>query len=215
VSRAEASGAQRARGRRRCAGTTEPHPGGGRCRWASPSALDPRPRPPARAAGRGGSRGGAAFPTLAAATATAPRPGTVAFRPGLFRSFFLGGFECSTHRRADGRRLDLIAATRHDQLAGQDYRQLAEHGIRAARDGVRWHLVEAGAPGRYDWSSFLPMLRAAEAAGTQVAWDLCHYGWPDGLDVFSAAFVDRLARYAGAFARLHLEETGRRPWPAR
>jgi hypothetical protein len=45
---------------------------------------------------------------------------------------------------------------------------------------VRWHLVEAGAPGRYDWSSFLPMLRAAEAAGTQVAWDLCHYGWPDG-----------------------------------
>jgi hypothetical protein len=55
------------------------------------------------------------------------------------------------------------------------------------------------------------MLRAAEAAGTQVAWDLCHYGWPDGLDVFSAAFVDRLARYAAAFARLHLEETGRAP----
>ena len=154
---------------------------------------------------------GAAFPALAAATATAPRPGTVAFRPGLFRSFFLGGFECSAHRRADGRRLDLIAATRHDALAEQDYRQLAGHGIRAARDGVRWHLVEAGAPGRYDWSSFLPMLRAAEAAGTQVAWDLCHYGWPDGLDVFSAAFADRLARYAAAFARLHLEETGRPP----
>jgi hypothetical protein len=59
------------------------------------------------------------------------------------------------------------------------------------------------------------MLRAAEAAGTQVAWDLCHYGWPDGPGRVLAAFVDRLARYAGAFARLHLEETGRRPWPAR
>jgi hypothetical protein len=34
---------------------------------------------------------------------------------------------------------------------------------------VRWHLIEPGAPGRYDWSSLLPMLRAAEAAGTQVA----------------------------------------------
>jgi hypothetical protein len=126
-------------------------------------------------------------------------------------SFFLGGFECSSHRRADGRRLDLLAATRHDVLAGQDYRQLAGHGIRAARDGVRWHLVEAGEPGAYDWSSFLPMLRAAEAVGTRVAWDLCHYGWPDGLDVFSSAFPDRLARYAAAFARLHLSETGRPP----
>jgi beta-glucosidase/6-phospho-beta-glucosidase/beta-galactosidase len=55
------------------------------------------------------------------------------------------------------------------------------------------------------------MLRAAEAEGMRVAWDLCHYGWPDGLDVFSAAFVDRLSRYAAAFARLHLAETGRAP----
>ncbi len=160
--------------------------------------------------------------TLAAATvappahalapaATAPHRGSPVLRPSLFRSFFLGGFECSTHRRADGRRLDLIAATRHDALVEQDYRQLARHEVRAVRDGVRWHLVEPGAPGHYKWSSLLPMLRAGEAAGTQVAWDLCHYGWPDDLDVFSTAFVERLARYAAAFARLHLEETGRPP----
>ncbi len=49
--------------------------------------------------------------------AAAPQELHALFRPGLFRSFFLGGFECSTQRRADGRRLDLIAATRHDQLA--------------------------------------------------------------------------------------------------
>src|SRR4051794_37304042 len=66
-----------------------------------------------------------------------------AVRPALFRSFFLGGFECSSHRRRDGRRLDLIAATRHDLLAFEDYQQLSEHGIRTARDGVRWHQVEA------------------------------------------------------------------------
>ena len=67
------------------------------------------------------------------ATAAPPHPVAAALRPGLFRSFFLGGFECSAHRRADGRRHDLLAATRHDALAEQDYRQLVGHGIRAAR----------------------------------------------------------------------------------
>ena len=134
----------------------------------------------------------------------------VTFRPSLFRSYFLGGFECSTQRRADGRRLDLIAGTRHDLLAQEDYRQLAEHGIRGARDGVRWHLIET-APGQYNWSAVLPLLQAAEAAGVEVAWDLCHYGWPDGLDVFSAEFVHRFAAYSAAFARLHQEMTGRPP----
>jgi hypothetical protein len=132
------------------------------------------------------------------------------FQPTLFNSFFLGGFECSSHRRGDGRRLDVIASTRHDQLALQDYRQLRENGIDSARDGVRWHLVEAQ-PGRHDWNSLRPMLRAAKAARMQVAWDLMHFGWPDHLNVFSAAFVEHFARYAGAFTRLHLEETGHAP----
>ena len=129
----------------------------------------------------------------------------------LFRSFFIAGFECSTHRNMARRRLDMIAATRHDVLVEEDYRQIAEHGMRTARDGVRWHLVETS-PGQYDWSSVLPMLRAAERTGTQVVWDLCHYGWPDDIDVFAPEFVDRFARYAAAFARLHREETGRAPF---
>ena len=41
--------------------------------------------------------------------------------------------------------------------------------------------------GRYDWSSFLPMLRAARETGTQVLWDLLHYGWPDDLDIWRPA----------------------------
>ncbi len=92
----------------------------------------------------------------------------------------------------------------------EDYQALARHGIRGARDGVRWHLIET-VPGRYDWSPVLPLLRAAEAAGVRVVWDLCHYGWPDGLDPLPAAFVERFARYAGAFARMHVQETGRAP----
>src|SRR5690606_21816304 len=75
-----------------------------------------------------------------------------------------------------------------------------------ARDGLRWHLIET-APGRYDWSSFLPMLRAARQAGVQVIWDLCHYGWPDDIDIWTADFVERFGRFAAAAARLVRDET--------
>lgn len=128
-------------------------------------------------------------------------------RPGhpLFRSFFLGGFECSTHRLADGRRLDLLAATRHDRFAAMDYRLLREYGILAARDAVRWHLIER-IPGEYNWASCLPMVRAARETGMQVIWDLFHYGWPDGLDLFSPEFVERFAGFARAFATMVSEE---------
>ena len=95
-----------------------------------------------------------------------------------FASFFLGGFECSSHKRLDGTRLDLLSSTGHADHAARDYACLAEHGIRAARDGLRWHLIER-TPGRYDWSSLEAQLRAAHATGTQILWDLCHYGLPE------------------------------------
>lgn len=128
----------------------------------------------------------------------------------LFGSFFLGGFECSSHRRHDGRRLDLIAATGHDRHVREDYGQLARHGIRAARDGLRWHLIETS-PGHYDWGSALPMIRAAREGGATVIWDLCHYGWPDDIDIWTPAFPERFARYAAAAARVIRDETGRPP----
>ncbi len=67
-------------------------------------------------------------------------------------SFFMGGFECSTHRNARGKRLDLIAVTRHDEFAEADYARLMRENIRTARDGARWHLIEQE-PFRYDFSS--------------------------------------------------------------
>lgn len=127
-----------------------------------------------------------------------------------FQSFFLGGFECSTHRRRDRRRLDILAATRHDDMAETDYRLLRDVGIETMRDGTRWHRIEQS-PGRYDWSSLLPMLQAARRADVQVIWDLMHYGWPDGLDIRSAAFVDRFARYAATAAQVIEEESGKPP----
>jgi beta-glucosidase/6-phospho-beta-glucosidase/beta-galactosidase len=124
----------------------------------------------------------------------------------LFHSFLQGGFECSAHRRADGVRLDLIASSGHDELALDDYLQLASRGIFTVRDGVRWHLIERS-PGKYDWSSFVQLLRAARVAGVQVIWDLCHYGYPDHLDIWSDTFVTAFASFAREAARVAIDHS--------
>lgn len=124
----------------------------------------------------------------------------------LFESFFVGGFECSTHRLASGKRLDEIAFTQHDRFARADYQRLIEQGIRTAREGLRWHLIEAQ-PGRYDFQSALPMVRAALETHTQIIWDFFHYGWPDWLDIFAPRFIEAIAKFAREFARLWKNET--------
>lgn len=135
------------------------------------------------------------------------------YRSSTFNSFLMGGFEWSAHRRRDRRRLDLIAASGHDRFVTADYQSLVSHGIGTVRDGIRWHLVEA-TPYGYDWSSFLPMLRASHEVGLQVVWDLCHYGWPDHIDIWSPDFVDRFARFAAAVASLVRDETDGVPFYA-
>jgi beta-glucosidase/6-phospho-beta-glucosidase/beta-galactosidase len=135
-----------------------------------------------------------------------------AFAPSsTFASFFMGGFECSTHLRKRNDRLDLIAATHHDITAAGDYAQLQALGLRTVRDGMRWHLIERS-EGRYDWSSFLGMLRAANASGIQVIWDLFHYGWPDGLDIFDPRFIDRFGAFAAAAASVIRQESDNIPF---
>lgn len=124
-----------------------------------------------------------------------------------FQSFFMGGFECSSHRLLSGRRLDLIAATQHDTHAELDYQRLLELGVRSARDGIRWHLIERS-PYQYDFSSVTPMVRAARNTGMQILWDLCHYGWPDDVDLFNPEFVRRFRGLARSFACLLRDESG-------
>src|SRR5580704_5855294 len=96
----------------------------------------------------------------------------------LVDGVFLGGFECSCHRQADGRRLDLLAATRHAEFAAADYARLRAAGMTACREGAPWVKVERAA-GEYDFSSIAPLVRAAREGGMQIMWDLMHFGWPD------------------------------------
>ena len=127
-----------------------------------------------------------------------------------FASFFQAGFECSSHRRRDGVRLDLIRATSHDRHVASDYRQCADLGLRTLRDGLRWHLIETS-PGNYDWSSWLPALEAAEELGLQIIWDLFHYGSPDCVDQAAPDFAERFTDFAIAALELHQSISGRPP----
>jgi hypothetical protein len=128
----------------------------------------------------------------------------------LCTSFLSVGFECSSHYTRAGTRLDMIAASGHDRVVRSDYRQVRRHGFRTVREGIRWHLIEPRA-GHYNFSSVLPMVRAARVAGIQVIWDLCHFGWPDHVDIFSPAFVDRFARMAKACVSLLAAEGDQAP----
>lgn len=127
-----------------------------------------------------------------------------------FASFFQAGFECSSHRRRDGVRLDLIRATGHDKHVLQDYRQCKGFGFATLRDGLRWHLIEKS-PGSYDWSSWLPALEAAEESGVQVIWDLFHYGSPDHVDQAADDFPERFIDFALAALEEHQSVSGRPP----
>lgn len=129
------------------------------------------------------------------------------FPPG----FFIGGFECSTHRRSDRARIDVSRGTAHDIHVAQDYAACRAIGIDTVRDGLRWHLIE-GEAGHYDWSSWRPMLAAADHTGTTVIWDLWHYGTPEFVDIWSLDFVERLAAFARAAALIFREHSDAVPW---
>jgi beta-glucosidase/6-phospho-beta-glucosidase/beta-galactosidase len=123
----------------------------------------------------------------------------MAKRPGLFPTFFLSGFECSTFLWGKDRvRRDLVKETQHDRHAAEDYRILSSLGIAVSREGIPWPMVDWG--GNYDFSAIDPFIEAMNASKIIPIWDLFHYGYPDGLDPFSDMFVDRFARYCRACA---------------
>jgi hypothetical protein len=118
---------------------------------------------------------------------------------GLFRSFWIGGFESASHINRSGVRIDMVSATQHDELVDEDYARLADWGIRTVREGARWHLVERSKG--FDYSSLKPALHSARRHRMQVIWSLCHYGWPDDLDILHPGFIDRFSRYCRNVAR--------------
>jgi beta-glucosidase/6-phospho-beta-glucosidase/beta-galactosidase len=119
-------------------------------------------------------------------------------KQGIFPTFFLSGFECSTFFWKDVGRRDLCEETKHREHADEDYAMLRPLGIAVAREGIPWPMVDKG--GTYDFSYIDEFLAAQQRHQILPIWDLCHYGYPDDLDPFSEQFVQRFAAYARAAA---------------
>ena len=74
----------------------------------------------------------------------------------LFKGVFLGEFECS-HRLENGKRLDLIKSTRHEDFADEGDARLRSLGMTACRDGISGVWAEQSCD-TYDFSAVQPML---------------------------------------------------------
>jgi beta-glucosidase/6-phospho-beta-glucosidase/beta-galactosidase len=120
-------------------------------------------------------------------------------KPGIFPTFFLSGFECSTFLWKDKGRRDLCEETQHRAHADEDYAMLQPLGIAVAREGIPWPMVDRGG-GNYDFSYIDPFLGAMRKHKILPIWDLCHYGYPDDADPFDDSFAERFVAYAKAAA---------------
>lgn len=135
--------------------------------------------------------------------------------PGIFPTFFLSGFECSTFVWHGKGRCNLVEETRHREHAMEDYGILRSLGIAVAREGIPWPLVDKG--GEYDFSYIDPFIHAMNRNQIVPIWDLCHYGYPDDTDPFADDFADRFASYCRAAAEYVIPRVrGSKPdraWP--
>jgi hypothetical protein len=113
-----------------------------------------------------------------------------------------GGFEASTMRMPDGRRVDSLAGTRHDALYERDYDLLLQAGIRGVRESLRWHHMQ---PSASDFlaDELLARLRGLRGRGMQAIWSLTQFGLPDWVDIWAPSFPSQFEHYARRVAELY------------
>lgn len=118
----------------------------------------------------------------------------------------MGGFECADHINRSGKRINLLKETAHHIKAREDYELLSGLGIKVVREGICWSSVEVS-PYHFDFSSLKQRLDAAAELDIQILWDLCHFGYPDGLIPTHPCFADRFMALCRAFALFHSKYT--------
>jgi beta-glucosidase/6-phospho-beta-glucosidase/beta-galactosidase len=139
----------------------------------------------------------------------AARNAGVARKAGIFPTFFLSGFECSTFDWKEAGRRDLCEETQHWVHSDEDYAMLHELGIAVAREGIPWPLVDRG--GSYDFSAIDAHIASQRRHEIMPIWDLCHYGYPGDCSPWDEAFAERFAAYARAAAEYVLLHSYRTP----
>ena len=119
-----------------------------------------------------------------------------------FKSFWMGGYECTDKLNAFGNRVDLVELTGHLQLINYDYQLLRPFNIETVREGIRWSQVEKQ-PYQYDWSTVRTMIEVGKANGVQQIWDICHFGFPDDLTPLHPMFARRFAALCKEFVHFY------------
>ncbi|GGB84834.1 amine oxidase [Dyadobacter sediminis] len=119
-----------------------------------------------------------------------------------FKSFWMGGFECTDQLNFYGNRVDLLNETVHFKLIHEDYELLKTLNINTVREGIRWSKVEYE-PYQYDFSDVKKMILAGKACGIQQVWDICHFGYPDDLSPLHPHFTRRFVALCEAFAAFY------------
>lgn len=119
-----------------------------------------------------------------------------------FKSFWMGGYECTDQLNAFGNRVDLLNTTGHLEFLEQDYQALGQFDIQTVREGIRWSVVEYR-PYQYDWSVVEQMIRQGQQHGIQQIWDICHFGFPDDLTPLHPMFARRFAQLCRAFVQFY------------
>ncbi len=124
----------------------------------------------------------------------------------IFNSFFMGGYECADHINRSGRRINLLKETQHNVRVREDYALLSALGITTVREGICWSSVEQR-PFIYDFREVQNRIAAAGELGIQQIWDLCHFGYPDGLIPTHPNFTERFTSLCTAFADFYKQCT--------
>lgn len=122
-----------------------------------------------------------------------------------FKTFWMAGFECSDQLNASGDRVDLLQMTAHIDLIREDYARIRSLNIRTVREGIRWSVVE-NKPYHYNFDVVSDMMQAAEEAGIQQIWDICHFGYPDDLSPFHPHFTARFVALCEAFVLFYTKK---------
>ncbi|MCL1089021.1 NAD(P)-binding protein [Shewanella profunda] len=115
-----------------------------------------------------------------------------------FATFWQAGYEGADHINRAQKPLSMNQSTGHLTQVFDDYLLLQQFGIRTVRESIGWRLTEIN--NEFDFSSIEPRARAAQQLGIQICWTFCHYGWPEDIDIYSAEFITRFARFCRAAA---------------
>ena len=120
----------------------------------------------------------------------------------VFKTFFMGGYECADHINRSGERVNLLRETQHDIRIDEDYKMLSDTGIKVVREGICWSAVET-APFVFDFSEVLNRMKYADKYEIQQIWDLCHFGYPDDIYPTHPLFCRRFVALCDAFAQFY------------